>query len=157
MSKVKATLVQIDEHPLVQPFAGLPFTTGVDLDHPLNTKYSTPDVASPDPSGARVAEDEASGRLMDRRDQYQAILAHKILTHPLDLREAVYCAYLVRGEGEAIISVEVVHTDKGCDFRELLGSLHGLCVLARVRGISGELPWHLALPVKAAAELEKFE
>ena len=47
-----------------------------------------------------------------------------------------------------------LQADKGLDFKELLGSLHGLCILAKARGIDGELPWHLAVAMKASIELE---
>ena len=121
---------------------------------------STPEVASPDPGGARGPEDETNARLVDKRDEYSFAPAHKILAYgdvEMEQREAVLTGYLVRGGGEARVSVEVVRAEKGCDPRDIISSLHGLCVLARARGSRSELPWHLAVAQAAAAVLEQLE
>ena len=159
-SKAKWALIRVDDRPPVHALVAPSIASGTDVEQALSPRPSTPNVASPDVSGARTADEEVSGRLIDKRNEYHAVLASKILGHSgrgLALRDAVACGYIVRGEGEAILSVEVIEADRGCDFKELLGSLQGLCVLAKARPIESELPWHLAVVRKAAGALENFE
>ena len=155
-SKVKRIFVCVDENPLVQVLGQVAPAVGLEPDQALTPQPLTPEVASPDVSGIRAVEEELTGRLVDQHNEYHAMVANRILANGddgLELRNSVACAYLVRGGGEAVISVEVTLAERGCDFKELLGSLHGLCMLTRARALDSELPWHLAVTKKAAAAL----
>ena len=152
-AKMKVILACVDENPPVRSLWSTPISESKE------SLAAMPEVTTPDVTGVRAPEDEPAGRLVDRRNEYQAVSANRILASrngTLELRESLACAYLVRGGGEALLSVEIVRADRGYDFKEALESIHGLCVLSRARSVDGELPWHLAVVKKAAAALEDF-
>ena len=154
---MKCACIRVDEQPCIRALVAPSPITAAELDQALTPLASTPEVASPDVSGVRATDDEAHGYLVDKRNEYRAIFANRIMFDDenwSEAREAGSRAYLVRGRGNAIVGIEVLGGDPGLDFKEMLGSLHGLCVLARARGVTGELPWHLAVAKKAVNELE---
>ena len=156
-AKMRYACIRVDERPSIQALVAPSPIIASEIDQAMTPLPSTPEVASPDVGGARTTEDETNGHLTDKRNEYQAIMANRIMFNDEDWsesREAASRAYLVRGRGDAILGVEVLCGDPGLDFKELLGSMRGLCVLAKARGIPGELPWHLAVAKKAAAELK---
>lgn len=133
-----------------------PHATANELEQEYLAMPDTPDVAYGDQSGPKFLEEQdSSTRLIKYHAQKWGMVSTSILNavNGFKVEGAMASGYIV-GADKSLIGIYLVDSTKGENFKEILCTFHRLTVLAQARGIETAIPWHLAVPKLAHAELE---